>query len=122
MSNQQYQYLAELMELVQKTGERCVVMPNGDAQPLVLLTLENYKQLLDNQKEEANSKLDELVKQLRSLIDANPVRQQLNDDNQNSQKKRLAKDETYTNIEEFEIKRRLYADLMDGYKSEPIFQ
>ena len=122
MSNQQYQYLLELIELVQKTGDRCLVLPSDESKPLVLLTLDSYKELLEKQQSSSSQQIEELAKQLRGLIDLNQKNDQLPAVNQSLPKKRPNKDETYTNIEEFEIKRRLYADLMDGYKSEPIFQ
>lgn len=122
MSNQQYQHLAELIELVQKTGDRCLVLPSDEGKPLVLLTLESYKELLEKKDSVNNKQIDEIAKQLRNILDNSQKNDLENGLNQSYPKKRLNKDETYTNVEEFEIKRRLYSDLVDGYKSEPLFQ
>lgn len=122
MSNEQYQYLPELIELVQQTGNPCLLMPSNNGKPLVLLTLENYRQLLEKDSKTSIEKIDELAKELHNYFEKQK-NSQLQIDEQNQQtKKRLDRNEPYTNIEEFEIKRRLYADLMDGYKTEPIFK
>jgi len=122
MSNQQYQHLLELIELVQKTGDRCLVLPSGEGRPLVLLTLDSYKELVENKENASKQQIDEIAKQLRNIIENNNNNGKAIEDQSFFPKKRLNKDETYTNVEEFEIKRRLYADMIDGYKSEPLFQ
>lgn len=122
MSNQQYQYLPDLIELVQQTGSPCMLMPNNNGKPLVLLTLEEYRQLLDKGKQITAEKFDEFAKELHNYFE-NQIKTQLKNETQDgSVKKRPDRNEPYTNIEEFEIKRRLYADLVDGYKTEPIFK
>lgn len=122
MSNEQYQYLPELIELVQQTGNPCLLMPSNNGKPLVLLTLENYRELLEKDSKTSIEKIDELAKELHNYFEKQK-NSQLQTDEQNQQnRKRLDRNEPYTNIEEFEIKRRLYADLMDGYKTEPIFK
>ncbi len=122
MSNQQYQHLLELIELVQQTGDRCLILPSGESKPLVLLTLDSYKELVEKKDNVSKQQIDELAKQLRNILDNSKDINKKIEDQSFYPKKRNNKDETYTNVEEFEIKRRLYADLVDGYKSEPLFQ
>ncbi len=122
MSNEQYQYLPELIELVQQTGNPCLLMPSNNGKPLVLLTLDNYRQLLEKDSKTSIEKIDELAKELHNYFEKQKNSQLKTDDQNQQNRKRLDRNEPYTNIEEFEIKRRLYADLMDGYKTEPIFK
>jgi hypothetical protein len=125
MTNQQVEYLIELIKLVQTTGDRCLVMPIGDNnnQPLVLLRLAEYKQLLTKQDSPDNSRFDDFIDLLRSFVNqqhASIIKETL--DSKPINQSRINKNDAYTNIEEFEVKRRLYADLVDGFKSEPLFQ
>lgn len=72
--------LGQVLELIQKTGDRCIVLPQNDEKPYVILSLPEYERLVLGKSDVTSLTEDELLDKINRDIAIWKTQQELDNE------------------------------------------